>query len=333
MAIKSSGGKILRRVLRVVLFVFVLINLILASHAWKFTHFYDDPELRKPHESGFLSAAKFILAGNKIPKRLNDSVPAAKHTNVMLATEDSMHLQAWDIPCKGYWYDSLALLRSTLNYDHKGTVIIYHGHGSCRSALLPEANAFLRMGYNVFTIDFRAHGNSEGEQSLVGMKESADVKAAYDYVQKHGEKNIVLFGVSMGGAAVTKAINDYDLKPTKVILEMPFATMLNAVKGKLRIMKLPSFLAPGLAFWGGTLNGKWAFSHKPYLFAEKIKCPVLLQWGRQDPRVTVDETNEIYSHLGSADKKLVVYESAAHESLYKKEPAKWLQNVDAFLNK
>jgi alpha-beta hydrolase superfamily lysophospholipase len=317
--------KLLRSLLKTVLVIFILLNVILAFHAWKFTHFYNDPDLRKPSANGLMPTLKFILVGNKIPKSLEDSIPAAPHTDVTINTTDNLKLAAWSIPV-------ISNNADTVTSGAKGTVIMYHGHGDCRATLLPAANAILKMGYNVFLLDFRAHGNSDGEQCMVGIKESADVKAAYDYVRKTGEKNIVLLGVSMGAAAVTKALHDYtDLKPEKVILEMPFATMLDATQGKLKVMGLPPQLGALLTFWGGTLNGEWAFSHKPYEFAEKITCPVLLQWGANDPRVSKNETDEIFSHLGTTDKKLVVYETAGHENLYKKETAKWEANVGAFL--
>lgn len=330
MANRSFASRFLRSLVKLVLVLFVLLNTMLAFHAWKFTHFYNDPELRKPHQGNFGSMLGFILTGNRIPKRLNDSVVSAPHTTVLLNTTGGLKLEAWAIPCNGFFYDSMALLRSTLNY-HKGTVIMFHGHGSCKAAILPEAYAFLKMGYNVFTVDFRAHGNSEGEQCLVGMKESADVKAAYDYVQRTGETNIVLFGVSMGAATITKVMHDYAIRPSKIILEMPFAAMLDATKGKLRIMGLPASLGGLLTFWGGTLNGQWAFSYKPCRYAKEINCPVLLQWGRHDPRVTMNEINEIYSNL-AGKKQLVIYESCAHESLFAKEPVKWNSEVTGFLD-
>jgi alpha-beta hydrolase superfamily lysophospholipase len=208
---------------------------------------------------------------------------------------------------------------------------MFHGHGECRSVLLPEAHEFLKMGYNVFMLDFRAHGNSEGEQCLVGMKETADVKAAYDYVKQQGEKQVILYGNSMGAATILKTVHDLDIHPDKLILEKPFATMMDATKGKLRLMHLPEALGTPVMFWGGVLNGEWAFNYKPYLDAEHVSCPVLLQWGRKDLRVSEHETNEIFQNL-KGQKKLVVYETAAHESLYNVEPAKWLSETGSFLN-
>jgi alpha-beta hydrolase superfamily lysophospholipase len=305
------------RLIKIVIVLFLVLNLVLASHAWKFTHFYNDPVLRKPQETGFFSTVGFIIAGNRIPKRLNDSLPSAAFQAFNVTTSDDLKIGGWYLKPK----DRLA---------NKPAVIMLHGHGSCSSAILPEANWFLNAGYPVYMFDFRAHGNSDGEQSLVGMKETADLKAVYDYVVSRGEKKIILFGVSMGAATILKAINDYPVRPYKLILEMPFATLADATRGKLRIMNLPEAIAPPLVFWGGVLNGKWAFSYTPYLYTGKIHCPVLLQWGRYDPRVTGNETMEIFSHIPTS-RKLVVYENSAHESLYLKEPAKWVENVSAFL--
>jgi hypothetical protein len=57
----------------------------------------------------------------------------------------------------------------------------------------------------------------------------------------------------MGAAAVSKAINDYPLQPSKIILEMPFGSLLEAAEGRIKIMKLPPEpLATLITFWGGT---------------------------------------------------------------------------------
>ena len=87
------------------------------------------------------------------------------------------------------WYRSIP--------DAKGTVALFHGHGGNKSDILPEAFAFMRMGYNIFLLDFRAHGNSEGHTCTIGFNESEDVKLAYDFIRAKGEKNLVLWGVSL----------------------------------------------------------------------------------------------------------------------------------------
>jgi alpha-beta hydrolase superfamily lysophospholipase len=188
------------------------------------------------------------------------------------------------------------------------------------------------MGYNTFLLDFRAHGNSEGNTCTIGYDETEDVKLAYDYISNTGEKNIVLWGISMGASTIAKAVKDYPLNPKKIILEMPFGTIEAGVKGRIKLMGLPPQpIATLLTFWGGAEHGFWAFGMKPQEFVKNIKCPVLLQWGRNDPRVSKAEEDILFGNIPNPNKKFVIYETAAHESLCKKEPQKWEAEVAAFL--
>lgn len=310
--------KLLRFFLRTVLVLFILINIILAFQAYKFTHFYNPGEaaFKMQQDKSGWDITKDILFGINYVKKKDDVFPKTSCQTIYLTTKDDLRLEAWYIKT-----DSIA----------KGTVVMFHGHGSNKSGMMDEANEFLKMGYNTFLLDFRAHGNSEGNTCTIGYYESEDVKLAYDCVKDLGEKNIVLWGISLGAAAITKTIHDSSIQPNKIILEMPFGSLLQAAEGRLRIMGLPSEpTATLLAFWGGTEHGFWAFNLKPSEYAKKINCPVLLQWGKNDPRVSRTEIDAIYNNIPSA-KKLVVYDSSAHESLCDKENEKWKQEVKDFL--
>ena len=88
----------------------------------------------------------------------------------------------------------------------------------------------MKLGYNVFLIDFRAHGNSEGNTCTIGFDEAEDVRIVYDHIKAGGEKNIVLWGVSLGAATITRAVSKYGCKPEKIILELPFGSIEEAVR-------------------------------------------------------------------------------------------------------
>lgn len=308
--------KILKILLRTFLVFFILLNVITAFHAYKFTHFYDQGEVtvKKNEDKSGWDKTKEVLFGINAVKRQNDAVDSI-YQNIYLTTKNRLKLQGWYIPVD----------------TAKGTVLLFHGHGGTKSGVIAEAAAFRKMGYNTLLMDFRAHGNSEGNTCTIGFKESEDVKLAFDYIKGKGEKNIVLWGISMGAATIAKAIADYDLKPTKVIMEMPFGSILAAAEGRIKMMKLPAEpLAALVTFWGGVENGFWAFSMKPSNFVKKISCPVLLQWGKNDPRVSKEETEEVFHNINT-QKEIVIYENSGHESLCKKENEKWLTTVTSFL--
>ncbi len=299
-----------------VLTVFILLNIITAFQAYKFTHFYDAGEITVKQDKNGWDKTGEILFGINVEKKLNTILADTTFETVYLVTKDNIKLQAWHLKT-----DSVA----------KGTVVMFHGHGSTKSAIIKESEAFRKMGYNTFLLDFRAHGSSGGNTTTIGYYEAEDVELAYNYIKNRGEKNMVLWGISMGAATITKAVNDYALQPNKIILEMPFGSIVKAAEGRIKMMQLPGEpLATLITFWGGAEHGFWAFNMKPVEFAKKINCPVLLQWGKNDPRVSRSEIDMIYANI-TAPKKLVVYNNAGHESLCKNENDKWMAEVQSFL--
>lgn len=314
-----------KRIGYTLLVIFIFINVVCALQAYHLTHFYANVPLHDTVQQGAITKIGVALFGASVGKSVVADSFNVPHQNIKIKTEDGLMLAGW--------YADNANRDDTVNIC-KGTVIMFHGHGSCRSGIIKEAEAFYSLGYNVCMIDFRAHGESEGEVCTIGYVETKDVKAGYDYVVNRGEKNIILYGISLGAATIMKTISDYNIQPLKIILEMPFGTLQNAVEGRVKLMGLPAEpLSALLTFWGGTEQGFLAFSHKPEEYAKKISCPVLLQWGKLDPRVTQQETITIYNNLASAQKKLVEYDSCGHESLCKKENKKWMQSITQFLVK
>ncbi|MDF2186973.1 alpha/beta fold hydrolase [Paraflavitalea sp. CAU 1676] len=310
--------RILRRVLWTVLILFVLFNALCIFHAYRFTYFYDDAgaAIKKPEQMSGLEKTKVVLFGLQYPKSVNDAHPKLPYEAVSLTTSDTAHLRGWYMPRK----------------QARGTVILFHGHGSSSGRVLEEAYYMHSLGFHTMLIDFRAHGNSDGHVSTIGYYEAADVKAAYDFVRKKGEQNIVLWGVSLGAATITRAIAVEGVKPEKIILELSYGTLYDAVKGRIRTMGLPERpLAGMLTFWGGAIRDFWAFGLDPQEYAKKIECPVLVQHGAKDSRVTLAETKAIYANIPHGRKKLVIYEQAKHESLCKREPEHWKKEIKDFL--
>ncbi len=313
--------KLVSYLFRTILLLFVIVNVITAFHAYKFTHFYDADQsviVKPQNKKTGLEVTKDVLFGFKSYKRPDNIITDSSLQVVNLTTNDQINIEGWYIPTA---------------LSHKGTVILFHGHGSHKQAILDEAAAFRKMGYHTFLIDFRAHGNSGGNTCTIGYKEGEEVKLAYNFIKEKNEGRVILWGISMGAAAITSAMHSYpEIKPAKIILEMPYGTLLEAAEGRIRIMGIPAEpLASLVTFWGGVEHGFWAFNMKPELYAKDITEPVLLQWGANDPRVSAGEINQLYKNL-QGPKKLVVYQNSKHESLCKNEHVKWTSEMQNFLN-
>jgi len=110
------------------------------------------------------------------------------------------------------------------------TVIMYcHGNKDHmdfywqRAKLLANTKSKNRFG--VLMIDYRGYGMSEGKPTENGLY--ADTDAALKWLQSKGLTNnrLVIYGFSMGSAPATKlSANNYTLKPSKLMLEAPFAS-------------------------------------------------------------------------------------------------------------
>ncbi|MBW8686266.1 alpha/beta hydrolase [Chitinophaga rhizophila] len=312
--------KFVKRILRILLVLFLLLNVVAAFHAWKFTHFYNAGAFKNKHQRPEQMRAgekmKMVLFGVRLSKSTLRNQPQAPYETIYLETANGLRLEGWWMP----------------RPNAKGTVILFHGYNGAKDGPISEATYFRQLGYNTLLMDFRAHGNSQGNVCTVGYKEAEDVMLAYNFVQQKGEKHILLWGVSMGAAAIMRAIPTYHLQPDKVMLECSFATLTDAVKSRMRAVHLPgSPLSQLLTFWGGVENGFWGFSHNPAEYAKSIHMPALISWGKHDPRVTRQETKQIYQNMGSANKRLVIYEKSGHQSFCRNEGEKWKNAVKTFL--
>jgi len=110
------------------------------------------------------------------------------------------------------------------------TVILYcHGNKDHMDAYWPRAqllaNTKSKNRFGVMMIDFRGYGMSDGEPSEKGLY--ADADAAMKWLKSQGltDNRLVIYGYSMGTAPATKlAAETYSMKPSKLILEAPFAS-------------------------------------------------------------------------------------------------------------
>ncbi|MBL3658850.1 alpha/beta hydrolase [Fulvivirga sediminis] len=298
---------------------FLFLNIVTIFIGYRLTHFSSNGKAidtsRYDKAKARVQDLVYCVIGTARPK--NDAVPYNPYETISFESND-LKIEGWYIPAR----------RS------KGTVIMFHGYISDKSKLIEKSNKFHEMGYTTFLIDFMGSGGSEGRQTTLGYYEADQVKEAYKIIKnRKKESNIILFGTSMGAAAVMNAVKDHDLTPHSIILESPFGSMLEAVEARFRLYHIPSFpCARILVFWGGLINGFNAFDHNPYEYAQDIHVPSLILYGEQDDRVTREEIDNIYNNL-KGPKKLATYPEAGHKILLKNSKNNWEQDITQFLTR
>ena len=304
--------KVVRFSIKAVIITFLILNVVTAFHAYKFTHFSSKGIRMDNIQLNLLEELKIFFTGVDNPRPVNTQLP--QHSYQTIAIKSNVKIECWYIPTTN---EKLPL----------GTLLIFHGYTSKKSALLNRAEPFIQNGYNCLLVDFMGSGGSEGNQTTIGFKEAEEVKDCFRYVTGTGEKNIYLLGSSLGAVAIMKAIQDYGLQPKGVILECPFGTMYQTVVARFNLLHIPPIpLAAMLLFWGSIENGFWGFAHNPVNYAKAIKCPVLLQWGALDDKVSEKEINDIYANL-NCPKKLIVYPKAGHDNYLVNYKTEWTNNI------
>lgn len=308
---------------RSVFLLFLGMNLVAYLHAYRFTHFRKNNTERthSPVQLSFLGKLSTVIFGVSNPRPANQTLPKRFYETILIPSNKT--IECWSIR----------------QLNPKGTVILFHGYGSEKSALIAQSDVFMSMGYNTLLVDFMGCGGSDGEQTTIGFLEAEEVKSCYDYLRKKHEKNIYLYGTSMGAVAIMKAMSDakmnpnYKMEPSGIILECPFGSMRQTVKARFKNMNIPSFpMSDLLVFWGGIQNGFWAFDHRPVDYAKRIDCPTLLMYGELDDKVSRSEIDDIYAGFGG-EKQLVTFPDAGHERYLKKDAKAWRKAVLGFLKR
>jgi alpha-beta hydrolase superfamily lysophospholipase len=304
--------------------LFVAVNILAYMHARAMTHFTAGGErTEKPEALSFGQEVKTLFTGVNIPRPENRTTPAdlgLKFTVQHMQASDGTVLEAWCIPCA----------------EPRGVVVMGHSYAASKSHLLREARAFHELGYVTLLLDFRGSGGSEGNETTIGVREADDMfvaaeSARFDLAVRDPNRPLILYGQSMGSAAVLRAIAVHGLDPDAVILECPFDRLVSTVGNRFQAMKLPAF--PGaqlLVFWGGVQNRFNGFAHNPCDYARDVHCPVLLMHGTSDPRVSREQIDNVFENL-AGEKELVLMEGAGHEPYLDSHSAEWKAAVSTFL--
>ena len=213
-------------------------------------------------------------------------------------------------------------------------VFLFHGYGGSKDSLLEVAQEFHSWGCEVWLVDFHGSGGSSGNTTSVGYHEATDVAASVAFAtQRFGPRKTVLFGTSMGAAAILRAVHLGAVQPDALVLECPFDSLLHTAGNRFHLMHLPMFpFAHLLVFWGGWQQGFNGFNHNPAEYAASVRCPTLLLQGGEDTRVTLMQAQAIADALGARG-EFKTFPRLSHQSYVQAEPVEWRRIVSSFLAK
>jgi uncharacterized protein len=206
-------------------------------------------------------------------------------------------------------------------------LILMHGFTGSKRDLVIQAQAFAQQSYYAVTVDLHRHGEL-GEKPFIPARvspyldeviersaENIDrLLAAYAGNPAVDAEHVCLLGVSLGGAVI------YRYLPRRSSAVRAAACMVAGCdtfweKTFRSVMQLyPDF---GITEeW--LEQAKTGIQNRPFL-TRISDFPLLMQYGRQDPIIPIDEVRKVYAHVSQGYHEpdriiLKEYEGCGHET-------------------
>lgn len=238
-------------------------------------------------------------------------------------------------------FDGLTLHADYLPAEKPSDKILLAHHGYTTngiSACSSIARFFNSMGYDCLVVDNRTHGKSEGEFVGFGILDRKDSINWMNYINERfeGKKDIVLYGVSMGGATVLMASGTEGLPDNvKAIIgdcgfTSPYDVFSHVLKANYHMPEFPS-----MKINNGMCKKKAGYGFNDYstLTAMKTtKVPILFIHGSEDNFVPTWMSKKNYEECVSP-KDILIVEGAGHASSYYENTELYQSKVKEFLEK
>lgn len=221
--------------------------------------------------------------------------------------------------------------------DSHRYAVVCHGYQSNASLTGRFARRFYDLGYNLLVPDARGHGLSGGDYVGMGWPERQDIVDWCKQISAQDpEAEIVLFGISMGGATVMMASGEADLPANvKCIVEDcgyssvwdEFATQLKDLYG------LPTF--PILDVTSLVTRFRAGYDFKTASAVDQVAksvTPTLFIHGDADTFVPFSMLDLVYDAAACEKEKLVV-PGAPHAEASSVAPDLYWSTVETFLSK
>jgi fermentation-respiration switch protein FrsA (DUF1100 family) len=202
------------------------------------------------------------------------------YEDVYVTTADGIVVHGWYLP----------------RLNAVATLYFLHGNAGNISHRVAMLHQLHQAGFQVFILDYRGYGLSQGSPSEFGTYQ--DALAGWRWLQKRKETTtpLILYGRSLGGTVAAWLAVQEEVKPDGIVLESTFT--------RLRDMATVAFALPGL--------GKFMPDLYPTIDrVREISCPLLFIHGEADEVVPVSHVYRLFE-AAVAPKSLYLIPQAHH---------------------
>lgn len=211
--------------------------------------------------------------------------------------------------------DSLRLRGQYLDHENSHRwVILVHGYKSSNENMMSYGSEYYDNGYNVVLPDNRAHGKSDGTYIGMGWLDKDDIACWVNWViEKDPQAQIILHGVSMGGATVMMASGDRLPQVVGYIEDCGYTSVWDIFASELdKRFSLPTFLVLDISNFIAKIKAGYDFKEASSVDQiQKANQPMLFIHGAKDDFVPLEMVYEVYDAYPTT-KELYIVEEAGH---------------------
>ncbi len=225
-----------------------------------------------------------------------------QYEDVFFTTSDDVRLHGWFIPS-----------------DSDTTLVWLHGNAGNISHRVDNLLMINRMlGVNVFIIDYRGYGRSDGAPSEKGLYRDAEAALAYlGSRPQTADDRLVFFGRSLGASVAVELATR--VEPHALILESPFTSVREMAR--LSYPFIPATLL--------TLPVRSRFDSLAKI--SSVHAPVMILHGDMDDTVPIEIARRLYD-AANEPKRFYTIEGAGHNDTYAVGGAAYFDALKTFID-
>jgi pimeloyl-ACP methyl ester carboxylesterase len=193
----------------------------------------------------------------------------------------------------------------------KGLIFYLHGNAGSLNSWGEVAKTYVDLHYDVFILDYRGYGKSEGS---IGSQNQIfqDVQLAYNEMKKrYTEEHIVILGYSIGTGPSARLASTNS--PRLLILQAPYYSMVDLMKYNFPV--IPTFIL------------KYKFETDQYL--KDCKMPIVIFHGNADEVIYYGSSIKLKKLFKSSD-TLITLNGQGHNGIT--DNPEYIQEIKKILN-
>lgn len=200
-------------------------------------------------------------------------------------------------------YDGTELYGWFIKPKNNKIIVFFHGNSYNIESFYHKLTPLVEGGYGAFIGEYRGFGGIKGKINEKNLGEDAISAVKYLYSQGFTNKDLILYGMSLG--SYTSTHTAYSLGKGEafagLILEVPFDSILNVVKQRI----------PNIFPFSYIIKDKYDNTSK----ISQLNLPVLIMGASDDKVVPIERAEDLYKQANNP-KKMITYKGASHSGLY-----------------